>query len=385
MAGGHARGAVTPPQQLALDTIRGAPTQGIGIFGINPMEWRMIDRLAGVPEGTYERRPVDTYRRMLVNSGVCVVDQWIPDNPLTMRAEGFEGAARTATTGAGEIALDGIAIDSPEAVVRHMEEHLAPSIKAQIAGFDADALVRQLLERERADQDAIGPEMLKAPYTDPFARFPILHYGLYGYEQYFTAYALYPEAMERNFALAADCAVLYNRAAARAIAEGGLPSYVRIDHDITDSRGTLADVKSLDRLWFPHFARSMKPFVDAGVTLVWHSDGNVTPLVERLLDVGFAGFQGFQYEDGVDYVKICGMKARDGEGLLIIAGVSVTRTLPYGTADDVKREMRFLVENGPKSRLFLGASSSIAPGVPWENLKTLVEGFWHYRSAGRNG
>jgi len=77
------------------------------------------------------------------------------------------------------------------------------------------------------------------------------------------------------------------------------------------------------------------------------------------------------------------MKDRDGRELLIIAGVSVTRTLPHGTPEDVRDEMKFLVEHGPKQGLFLGASSSIAPGVPWENLKALVDGFAHYRLCGR--
>ena len=60
-----------------------------------------------------------------------------------------------------------------------------------------------------------------------------------------------------------------------------------------------------------------------------------------------------------------------------------THTLPFGTPDDVRNEMRWLVEKGPKTGLFLGVSSSIAPGVPWENLKTLVDGFQYYRENGR--
>jgi len=157
----------------------------------------------------------------------------------------------------------------------------------------------------------------------------------------------------------------------------------RADHDMADSRGTLVDVKTLDRIWFPHFARCMAPVIQAGVKVIWHCDGNLMAMVPRLLEAGLVGFQGFQYEDGMDYEKICRMKTRDGGGLLIIAGVSVTRTLPYGTPADVKREMAFLVENGPERGLFLGGSSSIAPGVPWENLAALVEGFKYYREHGR--
>jgi hypothetical protein len=49
----------------------------------------------------------------------------------------------------------------------------------------------------------------------------------------------------------------------------------------------------------------------------------------------------------------------------------------------VKREMEFLVRHGPPVGLFLGGSSSIAPGVRWENIEMLVEGLRYYRTHGR--
>lgn len=197
------------------------------------------------------------------------------------------------------------------------------------------------------------------------------------------AYALYPEVLERHYALQGDLATLNNRAAARAYREGRLPPLYRLDHDMADSRGTLPGIASLDRLWFPHFCRSIEPLVKTGVKLIWHCDGNLMAMIPRLLEAGVCGFQGFQYEDGMDYARICTMRGRDGQELIIVAGVSVTRTLPFGTPDDVKQEIDFLVANGPKHGLFLGCSSSVAPGVPWENIETLVEGFAWYREHGR--
>jgi len=379
-----AKRSLTRWQQLGLDTILRKPTKGIGIWLINPMEWSMIDRLAGVPEGTYERNPMPTYRQMLVNSGCCMVDQWIPENPLSMKKDGYDGATkeRTATTGKKDIVLDGISIDSPEAAVEHLEKFAFPAIEKATAEFDESATVRKLLEEDAKVQEQMGPEMLKAPYME-LARFPGFAYGTYGYENYFMAYALYPEVIEKHFRLRADFALKFNRAGARAIREGHLPPYLRLDHDMADGRGTLVDIKSLDQIWFPHFARCIRPFIEAGVTLIWHCDGNLMEMVPRLLDCGLKGFQGFQCEFGMDYEKICKMKARDGDELLIIGGVSVTQTLPHGTPADVKKELRWLVENGPRRGLFLACSSSIAPGVSWANLKTLVEGFKHYREHGR--
>ena len=56
-----------------------------------------------------------------------------------------------------------------------------------------------------------------------------------------------------------------------------------------------------------------------------------------------------------------------------------------GKPSDVKKEMAWLVEKGPKTGLFLAASSSITPGVSWENLEVLIEGMRCYREHGRGG
>ncbi len=93
--------------------------------------------------------------------------------------------------------------------------------------------------------------------------------------------------------------------------------------------------------------------------LIWHCDGNLMDMVPRLLEVGLHGFQGFQYEDGMDYERICRMKTREGEGLIIVGGASVTRTLPFGTPADVKRELELAGGERAQRR---GCSS--APPVP---------------------
>lgn len=371
-----------PSAQLALDTILQKPVQGIPSWLLHVMEHRSIERFAGAQPGEYRQNPDRVYLAFQRAVGTCLLDQYLADNPLTMGEHGFEGTERGATTGAEQTICDGIPIDSPEAVVDHLEHVEFPRLCAAAASFDEDARVREIIAEERRLQGLIGPTMLKSGYA--FVQFPGLGYNTYGYANYFMAYALYPEVMERHFALQADLALLNNRAAARAYTEGNLPPLYRLDHDMADSRGTLVDIRSLDLLWFPHFARCLQPLLQTNVRLIWHCDGNLMQMVPRLLEVGIRGFQGFQYEDGMDYPCICAMKTRIGEDLLIVAGVSVTRTLPFGTPADVKREIDWLVENGPRTGLFLGGSSSIAPGVPWENLQMLAEGFRYYYHLGRS-
>jgi len=370
--------------KLALDTIAMRPTRGIPTWLFQDMQWSHLEVLSGNPPGSYPKDPIRVYREFQIASGVCFIDQWIPENPLSMRDQGFgEDTLRGPTTGAEEIVCDGMRIDSPEAVVEHMEKHLFPRWEAWRRDLDAgaDERVRNLIAAEVEVQEFFGLNMLKGPYG--FCPFPSFLYGDYGYVNYFMAYALYPEVIERGFKIYADASVLHNRIAARAIIEGGLPRLVRLDHDMADSRGTLVGVKTLDKLWFPHFARAIQPLLDAGIRLIWHCDGNLMEMVPRLIETGIGGFQGFQYEDGMDYEKICRMTDRDGNPLFIIAGVSVTTTLPHGKPADVRRQMDWLVEKGPKVGLMLACSSSIAPGVPLENTRALIEGLAYYREHGR--
>ena len=367
--------------KLAMDTILLKPTKGIptGLFHI--MQKDYIERIAGFGQGEYKKNPEDVYIKMLKNVGVNIVDQYLADNPLSMEEHGYEGASHGATTGAEQVVLDDMVIDSPEAVVDHIEKILFPRLKADIAAFNDDERVKSILDGEINESKKYGPQILKTACS--FIAFPILYYFIYGYVNYFMAYALYPEVMERHFSLQADLALLNNKAAARAYIEGGLPPMYRLDHDMADSRGTLIDIKSLDKIWFPHFARCLEPMFKTDVRMIWHCDGNLMQMVPRLVDLGIKGFQGFQYEDGMDYINICKMKTKDGENLLIEGGVSVTRTLPFGKPEDVKKEIQWLVENGPSTGLFLSTSSSVAPGVPWENIRMMLDGFNYYREYGR--
>ena len=376
--------------QMALDAILGKSTTGIPSWVLHPMEHGIIDSLAGVPEGTYRQKPIETYLQMQRNIGTGMIDQWIPDNPMSISDHGYEdNTPKGATTGAENVVCDGIVIDSPEAVVEHLEKFAIPHQQKAVQQWQSDPkkhtsdLIRRIIADERKVQELFGSDILKAPYG--VVGFPHTPYYTYGYQNYFMAYALYPEVMEKLFKVQADYCALRNRAVAQAYAEGNLPPYLRLDFDIADSRGTLVDIKSLDKIWFPHFARSLAPMLATNVKMIWHCDGNLMQMVPRLLEVGLKGFQGFQYEDGMDYVKICKMKTKAGEDLHIIGGVSVTRTLPFGKPEDVRKEIQWLVKNGPKTGLLLGGSSSIAPGVSLENMTAFVDGLKYYREHGRKG
>ena len=82
------------------------PHQGIPVLVFNIMEHRMIDRLAGVPEGTCVAAPQETFKRMMVRCGGNIVDQCLAHNPLSMNRDGYTGetrARRTRSPAGGDI------------------------------------------------------------------------------------------------------------------------------------------------------------------------------------------------------------------------------------------------------------------------------------------
>ncbi|MCM8759625.1 MAG: hypothetical protein NC906_07655 [Candidatus Omnitrophica bacterium] len=373
---------IHPSKKLAIDTIERKKTKGIPTFLVHIMDIPLIEELAQVPPGTYEKEPEKTYLKYVWNIGINCLDQFIPDNPLSMTHKGFdEKTKKGPTTGLKNFILDGVVIDSPESVVLHMEKFFIPSLKKSIEQFDEEQTVKSIIDQENTIQEKLGETVLKSGYG--YIRFPTLSYGHYGYENYFMAYLLYPDIIEKVFSLQADYAELHNKAAARAIVEGNLPLLYRLDHDMADSRGLLVSMKSLEKIWLPHFYRAIQPVLKTNINLIWHCDGNLMEMIPYLIDCGIKGFQGFQYEAGMDYVKICKMKAKDGDSLIIVAGVSVTTVLPHGTPEEVRQHMNFLVENGPETGLFLAGSSSITPGTNRENVLTFIEGLKYYREQGR--
>ena len=95
--------------QLALDTIALRPTRGIPAWMLNDMQWSHLEMLSGNPPGSYAKDPVRVYREFSLKSGACFIDQWIPENPLSMKDQGYDqNTERGATTGAEEIVRESL-------------------------------------------------------------------------------------------------------------------------------------------------------------------------------------------------------------------------------------------------------------------------------------
>jgi uroporphyrinogen decarboxylase len=97
----------------------------------------------------------------------------------------------------------------------------------------------------------------------------------------------------------------------------------------------------------------------------FHSDGNVTAIMDDLIEIGFDVINPIQPEcmDPVD------VKKRWGNKITMHGGLSVQRTLPMGSVEDVRAEVATLIENcGYDGGLVVCPSNVVQPDTPVENI-----------------
>lgn len=105
--------------------------------------------------------------------------------------------------------------------------------------------------------------------------------------------------------------------------------------------------------------------VNPEVFMFIHSDGNVTDVMDDLVEIGFDVVNPIQPEC-MDPVAV---KKRWGDRITIHGGVSLQKTLPKGTVAEVKAEVETLIRTcGYNGGLVVFPSNVIQPDTPTENI-----------------
>ncbi|MFH1904443.1 MAG: uroporphyrinogen decarboxylase family protein [bacterium] len=198
-------------------------------------------------------------------------------------------------------------------------------------------------------------------------------YTAVGYETYLMAHMLYPEAMERLFAFAGEEGRLKNEAITSAVREKDLIPLIYSGEDICDNRGPLCRPGVLKELYFPHLKRAIAPIVDAGIHWMWHSDGNILPILDDLLDCGIDGFQGFEEDKEMNLEKLLCRTCRNGKPPFICGSVSVTSTM-YESPEAIRQDKQRMQDIfNTRGGVILAASSTIMDNTPIENVLELYK------------
>lgn len=255
----------------------------------------------------------------------------------------------------------------PEALLAHANTQ--PDAESEVlATFDAAAAERRYREYfELALRDWAGLTPIPN-FWEIGGPFPLYHE--FGHVAFLSACALYPEAVGKIWwakgLLSRECAKIL----VKLYKEYDLVPLLFCGEDVCNNQGPMVAPEFLRQHYFPVFQRIIEPLVNAGIRLIYHCDGDVRPVVADFLRIGFSGLQGFQYERGVDLNELRKLRGPQGEELLFFTGLSVTRTLPFGTPEDAMEEVDYFVDctDGGKG-MFLFTSNVTGVEVPTANLR----------------
>jgi len=142
--------------------------------------------------------------------------------------------------------------------------------------------------------------------------------------------------------------------------------------DIAGQNGLLISLPMWEEHIKPHHVRLNRVIHEFGVKVVYHSDGNVMDAVPGLLDMGIDVLQALQFSArGMDPAVL---KREYGDRLCFQGGISVQTTLPFGTVEDVRREVRDRVRVlGKGGGYILSPSHTIMGGTPPENIVAMFQ------------
>jgi uroporphyrinogen decarboxylase len=158
---------------------------------------------------------------------------------------------------------------------------------------------------------------------------------------------------------------------ARQFTRAGVDIIVTGD-DIAGQKGLLMSLATWREFLKPRLSATVRAVkeVNPGAFVFYHSDGNVEPAIPDLIETGIDILNPIQPE----CMEPAEIKRKFGERLCFWGTVSVQRTMPFGTPEEVAAEVRARIrEVGRGGGLILAPAHVLGPEVPWENIVAFFE------------
>jgi hypothetical protein len=159
----------------------------------------------------------------------------------------------------------------------------------------------------------------------------------------------------------------------RATLDPALSPVAMIYGDIAGKNGLLFAPELLRRWLMPHLREIVQIVHNAGIWAVYHSDGNLLPILDELVACGIDGVNPVEASTGMAIAEL----RRRYPHLVPVGGIDATELLPFGTPQQVRAAVREAIyAGGAQGRLILGSSTEIHQGCRLENALALFEAAW---------
>jgi uroporphyrinogen decarboxylase len=187
-----------------------------------------------------------------------------------------------------------------------------------------------------------------------------------GYEN--ISYALHddPELLTEVFRISNE---FFKEAARRSLEAGCVGVWV--SEDLGDSTRGFFRRDDFCRYDLPYLAEIVEYVDSLGVPVLLHSCGHITNYLDDLAQTKIAALHPLQRTAGMDLQAV---KQQYGQRWCLIGNIDSSRTLPYGTPDEVRAEVREAIDvAAPGGGYILASDHSLHDGIPIENIRAMFD------------
>ncbi len=236
--------------------------------------------------------------------------------------------------------------------------------EADLDGFDmAGKLDEQDFAQILQVMDRLGPDLAHVvSIPDPYKVSWRLRGGM---EQLLMDYAMAPDLVHALKRVATD----YCMAAIDMSAEIGADAVI-IPGDLAGETNLIMSPAAYRAMIKPYQAEMCQRAHERGLKICKHSDGNMWPILDDLIEIGFDGFHPVQPQS----MDIGETKAHLAGKACILGNIDCRELLVYGTEDEVRQTVKETIEvAAPGGGYILVSSNSIHPSVKPENFIAMVK------------
>lgn len=141
--------------------------------------------------------------------------------------------------------------------------------------------------------------------------------------------------------------------------------------DIAGKNGLFLSPYHFKEIVYPAIKRLYKNWHDSGLYIIKHSDGNLYPIMDLLVDTGLDCLHPIDPISGMNLEKV---KKDWGDKICIMGNVDCAGNLVFGSKENVINEVKRCLDiASPHGGYILASSNSITGDVKPENYKAMIE------------
>ena len=141
--------------------------------------------------------------------------------------------------------------------------------------------------------------------------------------------------------------------------------------DFAGNQGLLMSPLQFKEIIYPSLKWLFKQWHNHGLYIIKHSDGNLYPIIDMLIEAGIDCLHPIDPLAGMDLEKV---KREYGGRICIMGNVNCAGSLVYGNPEDIIKEVKECIRvAGPDGGYILSSSNSIPNSVKAENYVAMVD------------